>query len=95
MKIHCDVMGGPRSGHYEDRDWPKSKGFPIRGWASATEYFTLGKTFEAHCLATMVAMRGKRDEQVESPRVHTYEVVSHEERKGIVHVRLQYRGATG
>lgn len=94
MKILCDVIGGPRSGRYEDRNWPKPKGYPIRAWASATECFTVGKTFEAHCLATMVAMRGKNQEDVEAPQRHTYEVVSRDEGAGVVRVRVEYRGAS-
>jgi hypothetical protein len=93
MRILCDVIGGPRSGHYEDWNWPKSKGYPIRAWASATECFTVGKTFEAHCLATMAAMRGKSQGDVEAPQRHTYEVVSRDEDASVVRVRVEYRGA--
>ena len=93
MRIFCDVIGGPRGGHYEDWNWPKSKDYPIRAWASATQCFTVGKTFEAHCLTTMAAMRGKSDEDVEAPHRHTYEVVSNEESAGVIRVRVEYRGA--
>ena len=71
-------------------DDPRAGGFPIRAWSAATQLFTIGHTFETHCIASIAAMRGRNDARV--PGKHLYEVVEHVINKSDVRVRIEYRG---
>ena len=92
MKIVCEIVGGPMDGLYGGDKWPLGSGFPIRAWSAATELFTIGRTFETHCIVSIAAMRGQKQARI--PGKHLYEVVAHVIETSDVHVRIEYRGLT-
>jgi hypothetical protein len=94
MKIVCEVIGGPQEGTYEDGNWPNTRSFPISAWASITDDFAVGREVEALSTANLKSGHGKKPKDSGSKHTYVYEVVSCEDTAGVVHVRMEYRGAT-
>jgi hypothetical protein len=88
MKTACEVIGGPYEGTYLDDNWPSAYSEPMRGWASATANFTVGKSFRTMYPVAQEKAKGR------GHSADRYEVVSRHEVEGVLHVRLEYRGAT-
>jgi len=93
MKTVCEVIGGPYEGTYLDDNWPSAYSEPIRGWASATANFTVGKSFKTTYPVATESPQDKKTRGLGHSADHRYEVVSRHEVEGVLYVRLEYRGA--
>jgi hypothetical protein len=94
MKTACEVVGGPYEGIYVDENWPSTYSEPMRGWASATGNFMVGKSLiTTYPVATQSPHDKAKGREAEANVEHRYEVVSRRELKGVMQVRLEYRGS--